>query len=221
MLSAKFIERFLESKIQKNQVIALGTNKTAFKVIRELALKDVIKDLNLKIVPTSVAIAELAHHYNLKLVDPCEKIDLAIDFASTVDPFFNYTKKDTESLIRDKLVMYHAKEVIVFVEKENITKRITNFPVEASKFGINQTLNALDTFGTATLRKEKNKPVKTIGQNYIIDLEVEKIYSHDDLDFRMNAIPGILETGLFVNLADKIYSVERKHIKKVADLITR
>ena len=130
MLNPKYIEQFLESKIKKNQHIAVGTSKTAFKVIRELALKEVIKDLNITIIPTSTDIAEMALEYNLKLAKDLRKIDLVIEFATKVDQFNNYTKSYSQSLIRDKVIAYHADEVFVFVNKKDITTKIDTISLE-------------------------------------------------------------------------------------------
>jgi ribose 5-phosphate isomerase A len=221
MLSPKYIEQFLEHKIKPNYVISIGTSKTAYKVVKELALKDILNDLKIKLVPTTLEIGHLATEYNLKLANGNEKIDLVIEFANAVDPLFNYAKKDTQSLIRDKIIAYHAKEVIVFVEKSNVNQQIIEFPIEVAKFGIEKTLNALQSFGNAKIRLENEQPLKTINQNNIIDLKTNKIYSYDDLEYRIKEIPGVLETGLFINLADKIYSVENKKIEKVVDLINR
>jgi len=218
MLSARFIEGFLEHKIKKNMTVALGTSKTAYKVIRELALKDVLKNLNVKVMPTSLDIAELCHHYGLKLANGNEKIDLVIEFASSVDHLYNYTKSDTQSLIRDQLIAYYAKELIVFVEKANIHAKITEIPVEVATFGLEKTLNALDVFGKAKVRMNGKKPFKTLGQNQIVDLKLDKVYDYQDLDLRIKEIPGVLETGLFVNMADRIFIVDKKKLSKFAEL---
>ena len=217
MLGPKNIEEFLENYIKKDMVIALGTSKTAHKVIGELALKNVLNDLNVTIVPTSLDIANIASEYKIKVGNIEDNIDLIIEFASIVDPLYNYAKEGTQSLIRDKLIAYHAKEVIVFIEDFNIQKQILKFPVEISKYGHKKTLAALESFGKATLRKEKNGLVKTLGQNYLIDLELNKTFSYDDLEFKVKEIPGVLETGLFINLADKIYKVGKKEIEKIVD----
>jgi len=221
MLSTKYIEHFLEHKIKDNQTIALGTSDIAFKVIRELALKNALKSHCINVVPTSLEIAELCHHYNLKLADVNEKIDLAIEFASYVDNAHNFTKLSTHSLIRDKMIAYYAKELYVFVEASNVHNKLTEFPIEVSKFGLKRTMSALDLFGKARLRMEDGKPVKTLEQNYLIDLKTYDGYGYDDLEFKIKEIPGIIESGLFCGLADKVFVVDKKEISKRHDSTKR
>ena len=219
MISPEFIRNFLEKKLKKGQVISVGTSPTSYKIIKELAIQNVLNDLDITFVPTSTDLAHLGKEFNLKLGKVDENIDLLVEFAHEVDVLYNYTKKDTQSLIRDKLVAYYAKEVIVFAKKERITNKVANFPIEISRFGFKKTLLQLETMGHASLRIKDSMPIKTLEQNYIVDLELDKSYRFDDLEFNVKEIPGVLETGIFINIADRIYSVENKTVKTIADFM--
>jgi ribose 5-phosphate isomerase A len=211
MISEDYIEKFLEDKLEKNTILALGTSSTSHKVLKKLAVKNILQDYNIKLIPSSLDIAQLAKEYEIDLVE-IKNADLVIEFASNADIIYNYAKTKTQSLIRDKVIAYHAKEVIVFIEKENYNLRINEFPVEVDRFGIDKTLNALRVFGEAEIRhNEKGQKVKTLTQNYLIDMKVSKEYSYDDLEFKIKEIPGVLETGLFLGYADKIFSVDKRH----------
>lgn len=213
MLSHKYIETFLEKNIHPNSTIALGTDKTSYKLVRELALKNVLKDLNVLIFPASVDIATMAHEYNLKIASFSNQIDLFIDFASEYDSFYNYTKTSTQSLIRDKMLAYYAKEVIVFAQNDSKKDMIRDFPIEIARFGYLKTISFLDSFGEPSLRQNPYGLVRTLGQNYIVDFKLDSNYTYEDLDFKIKGVPGIIETGLFVNLADKIYSIKKNSMK--------
>ncbi len=215
MLSNYFIQKFLKQTIKPNSTLALGTSSTALQILRELAIHNIINDLKLKLVPTSIDIAHLAHEFNIELVPLHHKIDLCIDFADYADSMFNYIKTSTQSLIRDKMVAKYAKENYVFVYNELFNSEIPAIPLEVSRFGTHLIEKELYSFGDAKIRTKLGQRVKTLETNYIIDLKLNtKILDFDDLNFKLNTTPGILETGLFVSYADKLFTVSNTEIKE-------
>ena len=215
MLSNYFIQKFLRQIIKPNQTIAIGTSSTGLQVLRELAIHNVINDLNLKIVPTSTDIAHIAHEFNIGLSPIQHKINLCLDFADFADSQFNYIKTNTQSLIRDKMIAKYAKENYVFVYNELFDSDLPAIPLEVSRFGTHLLENELYSFGEAKIRTKYGQRVKTLETNYIIDLKLNtKTLDFDDLDFKLNTCPGILETGLFVSYADKLFTVGKTQIKE-------
>ncbi|PIU22559.1 MAG: hypothetical protein COT14_00570 [Candidatus Diapherotrites archaeon CG08_land_8_20_14_0_20_30_16] len=217
MLSTYFIQKFLKQKIVPKSTIALGTSSVSLQVLKELAIHNVINDLDLKLVPTSTDIAHLAHEFNIRLSPINHKIDLCIDFADYADSYFNYIKTSTQSLIRDKMVAKYAKENMVFAYEEDFNaQNIPAIPLEVSRFGTHLIEKELFAFGDAKIRTTKlGQRYKTLETNYIIDLKLNtKILDFDDLDYKLNTIPGILETGLFVSYADKLFTVNKTKIKE-------
>ncbi|MDD4983684.1 MAG: ribose-5-phosphate isomerase A [Candidatus ainarchaeum sp.] len=218
MLSYTFIEGFLEKHLEKNKVIALGTSMTSQKIIKQMALHNVIKDLKLRIVPTSLEIAHVLSEFNIPLAKPEEHIDLVIEFGSFADKFCNYVKTDTTSLVIDKIIANMASKVFVFLEAEKYENYYDlTIPFEVSTFCIKHTLNSLSAFGEAKLRKKDGRAVRTVGGNYLIDLELNKSISFDDLEYKTRQIPGVFETGCFLGEADKIYLVHKNKIEKKLD----
>lgn len=217
MLSNYFIQKFLRQIIKPKQTIAIGTGNTGLQVLRELAIHNVINDLDLKIVPTSTDVAHLSHEFNLHLSPIHHKIDMCIDFADYADPMFNYIKTQTQSLIRDKMIARFAKENIVFVYSEDFNKDdVPSIPLEVSRFGPHLIEKELYAFGDAKIRTNRlGQRFKTLETNYIIDLKLnDNLFDYDDLNFKLNTTPGILETGLFVSQADKLYTIKDTNIKE-------
>jgi len=218
MLSYTFIEGFLEKHLAKNTTIALGTSVTSLKVLKQLALHNIIKDLNLKIVPTSLEIGHTISEFGLSLAKPESKIDLVIEFASFADSFFNYVKQDSSSLVIDKIIADMGSKVFVFLESSKYENYYDlKVPFEVSTFCVKHTLNSLSAFGETQLRKNGKFPVRTVGGNYIIDLELNGRISFDDLDYKTRQIPGVFETGAFLGQADRVYLVNKSKIIKKED----
>lgn len=217
MLSTYFIQKFLKQTIKPKSTIAIGTSKIGLQVLRELAIHNVINDLDLKIVPTSTDIAHLAHEFELRLSPITHKIDLTIEFADYADPMFNYIKTSTQSLIRDKMIAKFARECYVFVYEEDYnSNNIPYIPLEVSRFGTRLIEQELYAFGESKIRTNSlGQMYKTLETNYIVDLKLDnKLYDFDDLNFRLNSMPGVLETGLFVSYADKLFTVNNTTIKE-------
>lgn len=216
MLNTYFIQKFLREKIKPNQTITLGTSATSLKLLKELALHNVINDLNLILVPSSIDMAHIANEFHIKIAPLQHKIDLCIDFADYADNFFNYIKTNTESLIRDKMLARYSKDCYVFVYKKDFKKKDISIPLEVSKFGPHLIEKELYSYGDAKIRTTKiGQRYKTIESNYIIDLKPNtRYFDFDDLEFKLKAIPGILETGLFSSFADKLFTVDKTKIKE-------
>ena len=217
MLSTYFIQKFLKGIIKPNQTVAIGTGSTGIQVLRELAIHNVINDLDLKIIPTNTEMAHIAHEFEFRLSPIQHKIDLCIEFADYADSMFNYIKTDTQSLIRDKMIAHYAKKCYVFVYHEDFNKsNMPAIPLEVSRFGTHLIEKELYSFGDAKIRTTKlGQRAKTLETNYIIDLKPNtKYFDFDDLDFKLKVTPGILETGLFASCADKLFTVNNTTIKE-------
>ncbi len=214
MLSKEFIAKFIAEQIKPNSVLALGTSKPSLLLLKELALHNIIKDLNIKIVPTSIDIAKLANEFNLKTSSVNNNIDLCIDFADYADNSYNYIKTHAHSLIRDKMIARYSEKCYIFVDINSYNKNFPLIPLEVSRFGTKQIQDELFCFGDTKIREKNNQKVRTLESNYILDLNLNKKYfDYQDLDFKLKDVPGILETGLFYNFADRLYIVNDKKIK--------
>ena len=215
MLDTKYIRDFIKQYIRPRYTIALGTSKDSYKVLKELAITNIIQELDVGVIPTSIDIAELAREFEIKIMPLKRRIDLSIDFADYADKYYNYIKYNTQSLIRDKLVAKYTKNNFVFVKKENFNNNMPPIPIEASKFGINLIETELYNFGELKVRKDPlGNRVKTLESNYILDLKLNTQYfNFEDFDFKLKQLPGVLETGLFFD-ADKLFTISKKEIKQ-------
>ena len=194
--------------VKDGYVVGLGTGSTARYVV--LALGERVKaGLTIKGVPTSRETAELARQQGIPLIDQDNAwiIDVAIDGADQVDPGFNLIKGGGGALLKEKIVAASAKQFIVLVDH---TKRVPvlggsfPLPIEVVPFGWGSTARQIEalTKSRVVLRERNGTPFKTEAGNMIVDVHIDRIDQPRDLEIALNQIPGVVETGLFVNRTD-------------------
>ena len=201
-------------QIKDGMVLGLGSGSTAALMIQALgaklasgALKDIVG------VTTSFQGEVLAAELNIPLLslNAVDRIDLAIDGADEVDPGFQLIKGGGACHVQEKLVAARAERFVVVVDSTKLVDRLNLgflLPVEVLPGAwrqVRQELSALG--GTADLRMAQRKagPVVTDQGNLVLDVKMEGgIADPVALELAINNIPGVLENGLFVNLADEV-----------------
>lgn len=195
--------------VDNGMVIGLGTGSTVKHAIKKLGEK-INAGLKIEGIPTSLRTKKLAIKLNIPLVDLNEytEIDLTIDGADEVDSFLNLIKGGGGALTREKIIAYHSKKEIIVVDETKVVKKLgVDFPVpvEVTKFGWNATKKTLEELGcTAVLRTIMDEVYITDNSNYILDCDFGKINEPEALEKEINSIPGVIENGLFIDLADEV-----------------
>jgi ribose 5-phosphate isomerase A len=195
--------------VEDGMTIGLGTGSTVEFTIRKIG--EMVKSgLRINGIPTSLKTKRLATELKIPLVDleASTEIDVTIDGADEVDSNLNLIKGGGGALTREKIIAYHSKKVIIVVDETKIVKGLgcdSFLPVEVTKFGWLATKKALEALGCTTeLRTIMDEPFITDNQNYIIDCDFGKINEPENLEKEINNIPGVLENGLFIGLADEV-----------------
>ncbi|GAB6109440.1 ribose-5-phosphate isomerase RpiA [Fusibacter bizertensis] len=194
--------------IKEGMIVGLGTGSTVYYTILKLSEK-VKEGLNIKAVATSSVTAHLAKQLGITIIpfDQVDAIDLTIDGADEVDHLFNGIKGGGGALLYEKLVATSSKKVIWVVDESKIVKLLGKFPlaVEVVPFAYHQVMNKLDELKlNPIVRKKDNENYITDGQHYIIDLFIQKIEDPYRLEKLLKSIPGVIDTGLFLNIVDTI-----------------
>ncbi|TLS37954.1 ribose-5-phosphate isomerase RpiA [Pseudalkalibacillus caeni] len=195
--------------IENNMVIGLGTGSTVYWTIRHLALR-VKAGLHIKAIPTSMSTARLAEQLGIPLASFTEidRLDLTIDGADEVSPDLNLIKGGGGALLREKIVAYASERLIIVADSSKQVASLGKFPlpVEITPFGWENTCKQVMLLGceSLTLREKDERPFVTDNGNYIADCKFGRIDSPDLLEKSLNAIPGVVENGLFVNMADQV-----------------
>jgi len=205
-LKDEHIGQFIAKYIKDGDVVSIGTSDLGEKFVKKLALALEEKGEKVKIVPTSAKVAGLAAAMGIETTTlNKEEIDIAIEFVDMVDDDFNFIKRDSHSLVRDKMIGQSAEVMVAVAEEENFVKKLGgSIPFEIAPFGHMRTVMQLGKLGKAMLRMDGKKEAMTESGNYLADVDVDSVYSLEDLEYQAKEIPGVLETGLFIGYADRV-----------------
>lgn len=189
--------------IKNGMTIGLGTGATSAFAIEAIG-KKLQQGLSIKAIASSLRSEQLAKNAGITLMPFSEikSIDIYIDGADEVDRELNLLKGGGGALLREKILAFNSKAFVVIVDEPKLVKYLGNFflPVEVTPFAIELTMKQLQKLGcTSTVRKQNKKDYITDNGNFIIDCDFKKIEKVNELHQHINAIPGVVENGLFLN----------------------
>lgn len=199
-------------RIESGMILGLGSGSTAALLIEELGRRWQAGEVtDIVGVPTSFQASVLAQKHRIPQItlNEIDHIDLAIDGADEVDPRRNLIKGGGACHTREKLVDSRADRFIVVVDETKLSDALGSFPlpVEVVPEAYRQVMDALTRLGgVPELRMAVRKagPVVTDQGNLVVDAKFDTIADPAALESRINNIPGVLENGLFVGLADEV-----------------
>ena len=194
--------------VKDGMVVGLGTGSTAYFAIEALG-KRIQDGLEIVGVATSKGTEGLAAKFGVPLVDldDVEVVDMTIDGADEVDPRFNLIKGMGGALMREKIVAYASLEEVIIVDDSKLVDRLgtkSPLPVEVSAFGHRKTKRALEDLGCTAALKGGSSPFITDNGNLIYECRFEKIEDPEFLEAEIHLVPGVLESGLFIELATMV-----------------
>jgi ribose 5-phosphate isomerase A len=198
--------------VREGFLVGLGSGTTIAYAIQEIG-KKIRQGLQVLGVPTSHQALMLAVSYGIPIttLDEHPKLDLAIDGADQVDGELNLIKGMGGALMREKVVASAAKQFVIVADETKLVEKLgTNqpIPVEVLPFALSTVVARVeDLGGKPVLREGKRKigPVVTDNGNFILDVMFGAVDDLTKLDVAVKSIPGVLETGLFLGMADVVY----------------
>lgn len=200
--------------VEDGMRLGLGTGSTAAVMVRCLAQRAREDGLRLRCAATSEATAALATSLGLAIepLDAIGWLDLTIDGADEIDPDLNLIKGGGGALLREKIVAAASDRMVVIADANKLVDQLGAFhlPVEVIPFGwettkvqITRLLERLGlTHRPVILRRRDDQPFRSDEGNLILDLALECIPDPVALSRGLNAIPGVVENGLFLGLCD-------------------
>ena len=192
--------------------LGLGTGSTA-KPFVEMLGERVRAGLDVIAVPTSEATRALAEQCGIRLttLDETPALDLTIDGADEIAPDLALIKGGGGALLREKIVAAASARMVVIADSSKWVAALGRFPlpIEVVPFGLGATeravaaaIAATGNSGPLTLRRDKaGHAFVTDGGHFILDAALQKIADPRSLADRLAAIPGVVEHGLFIGLA--------------------
>ncbi|HEY4389025.1 MAG TPA: ribose-5-phosphate isomerase RpiA [Ktedonobacteraceae bacterium] len=197
--------------VQDDMLVGLGTGSTANFFIFALAER-VQQGLRVAgTVSSSRASQELAASLGIPVttLDIHPELDLYVDGADEIDPQLQLLKGAGGALLREKIVATSSHRFIVIAD---VTKQVDRLgrkfpvPVETVPFALEPVRRRLQALGTTPyLRQVDGKTFVTENGNVILDCAfADGIANPEELDARLHAIVGVVETGLFLNIASQV-----------------
>ncbi len=206
-------------------VVGLGSGSTAAFAVQEIGRKILQKNWHVHGVPTSYQAFLLAVDCGIPTTTLSEhrELDLTIDGADQIDPRLNMIKGMGGALAREKIVASASKLNVIVADQTKLVKRLAEHnhpvPVEVLPFAIGSVESKLKKMGAKpVIRAGKGKvgPVITDNGNFILDIWTEPIDNPKELDMTLRSIPGVVETGLFIGIANIVYVGTQKGVKKLS-----
>jgi ribose 5-phosphate isomerase A len=197
--------------IEDGMVIGLGTGSTASYFIRGLAER-CREGLKVTAVASSKQSEELALSLQVPIVDidTLTSLDLVVDGADEIDPQKQMIKGGGGALLREKIIATMSREMVVIVDASKCVQTLGAFPlpIEILPFASRATLFHLQKLGLqGHMRQCKDGALfVTDNGNYIYDIHEGLLNTNlEHLNEALLSIPGVLETGLFLNLAGRVF----------------
>jgi ribose 5-phosphate isomerase A len=192
--------------------LGIGTGSTAEEFIRLLAQR-VADGLSVIGVATSERSEALCRELGVPVtsLDAEPQLDLAIDGADEIGPGLALIKGGGGALLREKIVAAASARMIVIADESKLVDELGAFalPVEVNEFGLAATRNAiraagerLGLSGELKLRMRGETAFVTDGGHLIIDASFGRIRDAEALSVALLNIPGVVEHGLFLGMAD-------------------
>jgi ribose 5-phosphate isomerase A len=207
-------------ELPREGVVGLGSGSTAKLFIDEVGAL-VRAGRKLRGVPTSEASRAQAVALGIPLLDDDGPwaIDVNVDGADEVSDLLDLIKGGGAAQTREKIVNYASVKNVVIVDGSKLSSRLGEkwpIPIEVLAFAHPMTASHLEHFGKATLRLRDGKLVRTDSGNVIYDVHVAPIEEPAELDRKLHAVPGVVETGLFVGRCDVLLVAEESGVRRIA-----
>ncbi len=202
--------------VEPGMRLGLGTGSTAAWFVELLGRRVREEKLDVIGVPTSVRTGELAETVGVRLttLDDAGWLDLTVDGADEFDDDLNLIKGGGGALLQEKIVAMASNRVIILADPSKKVETLGTFPLpveivpfawETTKAIVEEKLEGHDVGGrVATLRLRRDEPFITDEGHFIIDLHLKSIRDPRKLALMLNQVPGVVENGLFIDIADAV-----------------
>jgi ribose 5-phosphate isomerase A len=191
--------------VEPGSIVGLGSGSTATWAIRLLGER-VRNGLKIVGIPTSRKTKQLAEQLGIPLatLDQHPQIDIDIDGADEIDPQLNLIKGGGGALLREKIIASASRRFIVVGDSSKQVAHLGKFPlpVEVIPFAESLISKRIAALGAAVSLRGAGKPYVTDEGHHILDCTFGEIADPAVLAAELKAIPGVVEHGLFIGMAE-------------------
>ena len=212
MNDKELVAHHAAKQVKNGMLVGLGTGSTANYFIQELARRRTEEGLQVTVVASSVVSTLKAQELGLPLValEHINRLDLYVDGADEVTSDLTLLKGRGYDLVREKLLAKASDRFTVLVDQSKQVKRIGErfpVPVEVMPFAwqlVKRSLESLGGHGELRQTAGKDGLVMTSYGSLVLDMAFDAEVDSQVLDARLNAMPGVIEHGIFQNLASVV-----------------
>lgn len=196
--------------VTDGMIVGLGTGSTAFYMVEEIGRRVNEEKLNITGVTTSKRTEEHAQALGipLKSIDDVTHVDLTIDGADEISRDFQGIKGGGAALLFEKVVATYSQKNIWIVDESKLVTNLGKFPlpVEVIPYGSRQLFRLFEekNLHPAFRKLADGSLLLTDSSNYIIDLHLGNIEQPKKLAAWLDSLTGVVEHGLFLDIADKV-----------------
>jgi len=210
--------------VKEDFVIGLGSGSTAAYAIEQIGNRMKREKIRVSAVPTSYQAFMLAvkHGIPITTLEEHPTLDLTIDGADQIDDELNLIKGMGGALTREKIVASTSKKLVIVADERKKVKFLGEnnqpVPIEVVPFATPIVMHKIREMGGKPFLRESNKkvgPVITDNGNIIVDVNFGLVHEPAELNHKLKGILGVVETGLFVKMADLIYLGKRAGVRKL------
>jgi ribose 5-phosphate isomerase A len=216
------VERALEL-VPNGCRIGLGSGRAAQAFVKALGERVRNEGFHVHGVPTSEETASLARQVGIPLLTLAEAgiLDLTVDGADEVDPNLDLIKGYGRALVREKIVAASSRRLVILVGEEKLVPRLGTrgkLPVEVTPFALPLCERRLYELGCgATPYRQDNILFVTDNGNHILDCRIDPIANASRLELGIRAIPGVVGTGLFLEMAEIVLVGDRQDSRLIEE----
>ena len=211
------------SEVSAGMTLGLGSGRASQQFVRALAAR--VRDgLAIRGVPTSIETEQLARELHVPLVTLAEagRLDLTVDGADEVDPAANLIKGYGRALLREKIVAASSRRLIILVGTEKLVPRLGTrgkLPVEIVPFALTLCQRRLRELGCEPVLYERDgQPLPSDNGNYLLDCRIGPLENPEEWQTQARRIPGVVDTGLFLGMADLVLVGDSQTLQWQQDL---
>ena len=200
--------------IPKSGSIGLGSGSTVAIFAKELGHLISQGENDISVVPSSYQAYQLAISHGIPLtnLDQNPELTLTVDGADEVDKNLNLTKGGGGALFREKIVASASKKLVIIIDESKLVDKLASkflIPIEVLPFSLGVVRRKIKNMGIEPIVREATKkmgPVVTDNGNFLVDLKFPKpIDNPAKVATDLKMISGVVETGLFIGMADEVH----------------
>ncbi len=205
----KMVGTYAAQFVEQNAVIGLGTGSTVYWLLQALGTR-IQQGLRFTAVPTSTQTHTIGTALGIQFreLNEVDELSVTIDGADEADPQLQLIKGGGGALLQEKMVAAASKKLIIIADHTKVVAQLGKFPlpVEVIPFGWKQVQKHIAQLGCEkiVLRVKNNDTYITDNHNYILDCWFDAIGDAAALNAALHNIPGVVETGLFINMAKEV-----------------